>query len=475
MHVAAFLLLITLSADTDHLKAVESRPAVVGETFSSGGTPTANNGPVTVPEPSAKAMEYYNSGNVLWIVSHVIALAIPCLVLFTGLSARMGNLARRIGRRWFFIILAYFVIYCLLDAVLHLPLSYYSGYVRQHAYGLSNQSFGKWLTDSLLGLAVRPGLRRPGGVAAVFVDSPQPAPLVALYGAAVAPGDVFRGVGRAYLGRPPVQSLRSHEGQALGGPDHRPGSKSGNRGQPGLRGEQERRHQRRERLRHRVPKHETDRALGYAAGQARRPAGPLCDGARDGPLCAASRRAGHPGGIRRHPFRTLFGLSAIRALLRRWKERFGFDQLSDVASLPLLLLLVQVISLVFMPVGLAFSRHFEHEADRFALEMTQDNQAAATAFVQLQRENLANPRPGVLFMLWRGSHPSMAQRIEFANDYRPWQRGEPLATACFSEVRRRIPAESPALYRRKRHRQKTEITAVHSPGGSRDGTADAGR
>ena len=117
---------------------------------------------------------------------------------------------------------------------------------------------------------------------------------------------------------------------------------------------------------------------------------------------------------------------AANFLLPRYKDRFGFDQLSDVASLPLLLLLVQAAALLMMPLGLAFSRHLEHEADRFALELTRDNHAAATAFVRLQSENLSNPRPGPLYMLLRASHPSLAERIEFANDYRPWEQGEPL-------------------------------------------------
>ncbi|MGD0896393.1 MAG: hypothetical protein ABR915_01070 [Thermoguttaceae bacterium] len=40
--------------------------------------------------------------------------------------------------------------------------------------------------------------------------------------------------------------------------------------------------------------------------------------------------------------------------------------------------------------------------------------------------NLGNPRTGVLFMFWRASHPSLGRRIEFANDYRPWEQGDPL-------------------------------------------------
>jgi Zn-dependent protease with chaperone function len=117
---------------------------------------------------------------------------------------------------------------------------------------------------------------------------------------------------------------------------------------------------------------------------------------------------------------------AATFLLGRYKDRLGFDQLSDVACLPLLLLLGQLAVLLLMPLGLAFSRHIEHEADRFALELTRDNRAAATAFVRLQNENLSNPRPGPLFMLLRASHPSLGERIEFANDYQPWEQGVPL-------------------------------------------------
>jgi hypothetical protein len=47
-------------------------------------------------------------------------------------------------------------------------------------------------------------------------------------------------------------------------------------------------------------------------------------------------------------------------------------------------------------------------------------------FVRLQQENLGVPRPGLLYTLWRGSHPSLASRVEFANTYRPWETGRPL-------------------------------------------------
>jgi len=97
-----------------------------------------------------------------------------------------------------------------------------------------------------------------------------------------------------------------------------------------------------------------------------------------------------------------------------------------VASLPLILLLAGVFSLIVTPVTMAYSRFQERQSDRFGLEITRDNRAAATAFVKLQTENLGNPRPGWLYKLWRSSHPPIGERIDFCNSYRPWETGEAL-------------------------------------------------
>jgi STE24 endopeptidase len=114
------------------------------------------------------------------------------------------------------------------------------------------------------------------------------------------------------------------------------------------------------------------------------------------------------------------------AVLQRWGDRFGFTTLADIASLPLLLLLISVFSLVVTPLSNAFSRHIEHEADRFGLEMTRANHSAGVAFVKLQEDALANPRPGLLFKLWRENHPPLGERIDFTNEYHPWRDGRPL-------------------------------------------------
>ena len=95
----------------------------------------------------------------------------------------------------------------------------------------------------------------------------------------------------------------------------------------------------------------------------------------------------------------------------------------------MIILLINVLSLVVTPVTNAFTRYIEHESDRFALEITQDNHGGASAFVVLQAENLGNPRAGLIYKIWRSSHPTLADRIDFCNDYRPWETGDPLKYA----------------------------------------------
>jgi STE24 endopeptidase len=113
-------------------------------------------------------------------------------------------------------------------------------------------------------------------------------------------------------------------------------------------------------------------------------------------------------------------------MIERFGDRFGFHELSDVASAPLLLLLFGLVAFALSPALLAIGRHVEHEADRFGLEITRGNHDCATAFAKLQQQNLGVPRPGLLYKLWRSDHPPLGERIDFCNGYRPWETGQPL-------------------------------------------------
>ena len=69
------------------------------------------------------------------------------------LEPRKWSVLKSTGN-WFLTVGLYVVLYLAVIFVVNLPLSFYQGYLRLHAYGLSNQTLGKWFGDKLIGLAV---------------------------------------------------------------------------------------------------------------------------------------------------------------------------------------------------------------------------------------------------------------------------------------------------------------------------------
>ena len=62
------------------------------------------------------------------------------------------------------------------------------------------------------------------------------------------------------------------------------------------------------------------------------------------------------------PINDTHGHAVGDLVLERFGERIGFHALSDVASMPLFMVLLSLFSLVITPAMLAFSRHHEREA-----------------------------------------------------------------------------------------------------------------
>jgi STE24 endopeptidase len=386
----------------------------------------ADSGPVAVPPATLKALRYYQSGNVLWAVDVALGFLIPIAFVFTGFSARLRDLARRIGRNWFFTLVVYFVFFSLINFVIGLPWGYYTEFVRQHDYGLSNQALGKWFGDSLKGLLV--GLV----MGALFLWVPflllkKSKERWWLYTSILAVPFLFLIIVVTPIWIDPL--FNDFGPMKDRGLEQRILALAERAGIEGSRVFE-------------VNKSVDTKAVNaYVTGFGATKRVVLWDTiiAKLTPpelLTVMGHEMGHY--VLGHVPKTVAFFAGLILVtlylahrtagyfLARHSSRMGFDSLADVAALPLLLLLTNLFSFVVTPVALAFSRHHEHEADRFSLEITRDNHALGTAFVKLQTENLGNPRPGFLYVLWRASHPPVGERIDFCNDYKPWEKGEPL-------------------------------------------------
>jgi len=104
-------------------------------------------------------------------------------------------------------------------------------------------------------------------------------------------------------------------------------------------------------------------------------------------------------------------------LIGRTRDRTGVTSLGDEASLPLLALLMTLLGFVAAPAQAAVSRAIERRTDGYALDLTRNGDAYASAMERLAVRALADPDPpsAVVFFLY--SHPPIARRIAAARDH----------------------------------------------------------
>jgi Zn-dependent protease with chaperone function len=109
----------------------------------------------TVPaEKRAKSDAYFEGGYWLVLWNFLLIAAISLLLLGSGISARLRDFAERTTRFKALQVALYAIPYVVIVAVLSFPLGVYSGYLREHAYGLATQTFGPWFGEQLISLAV---------------------------------------------------------------------------------------------------------------------------------------------------------------------------------------------------------------------------------------------------------------------------------------------------------------------------------
>lgn len=107
-------------------------------------------------------------------------------------------------------------------------------------------------------------------------------------------------------------------------------------------------------------------------------------------------------------FLTFYLISVFYDASLSW---FGFEERTDIAALPILILWAMIISLVISPMTNVISRRFEYEVDRYAVNSTGLKDVFVNVLNKLTKQNLGdeNPHPLVEFLFY--SHPSIKKRI----------------------------------------------------------------
>jgi len=105
------------------------------------------------PEQRKVSNDYFEGGYWIQLWEFVYGIGIAAVLLYTGLSRRMRDIGRRVSRPWVQTLI-YGFLWVLAAFLLGLPADIYTGFVREHQYGLATQDFAGWFGDALKGLMV---------------------------------------------------------------------------------------------------------------------------------------------------------------------------------------------------------------------------------------------------------------------------------------------------------------------------------
>ncbi len=364
------------------------------------------------PAARAKSDAYFEGGYWLILWDLVVDLVVAWVFLGTGLSARMRDWTERVTRfRWLQTAL-YSLQYIVIASVITLPWSAYEGYVREHQYGMSNQTLGAWLGDQAKGLAIGLvlGTLAITALYAVLRRAPRTwwlwGSLVliafAMFGAAIAPvylEPVFNKF--TPLPESPLKREILSMARANGIPatdvyefDASKQTKRMSAHVSGLFGTT--RISMNDNLMNRGSNEEIEAVLGHEMGHY--------------VLNHVYKGMVFIGVIIVAAFAALRW--AFAALQARYGARWGIRGVGDVAGLPLLLFLFSAFMFVLTPVTNTLTRTMEEEADNYGLNVARQPDGFAQAALHLSEYRKMKPGPVEEFIFY--DHPSGWNRIHRA-------------------------------------------------------------
>ena len=105
------------------------------------------------PEEKAKlAKKYSKTHHILSLTGSIIFYAVLIILIFTGLSKKILAIAYGYTSNDYITLLIFLGIIGIAESIINFPLNFYSGYILEHKYDLSNQTLSKYFQEKLKGL-----------------------------------------------------------------------------------------------------------------------------------------------------------------------------------------------------------------------------------------------------------------------------------------------------------------------------------
>lgn len=384
------------------------------------------------PAQRARSNAYFEGGYWLLLWDFLSTVAVMWLMLGLRWSSGMRNLAERITRFRPIQTALYWIQFFLVVSILTFPLTVYEGYFREHKYGLLNQTFGPWMREQLIGLVVGLvlgailivplfGLVRRWGkswwvwgaaltiVFLAFVSLIAPVYIAPLF-------NTYKKLADPHI-KDPILTMANANGIPATDVWEFDASRQSNRVSANVSGfASTQRISLNDNLLNRCTLPEIETTMGHEMGHY----------------------------VLNHAYKGLveFGVLVvigfavlnwgIHFALTRWGQKWDIRGITDVAVLPLAVILLSLFFLVMTPVTNTITRTMEYEADMYGLNAAQQPDGEANVDLMLGEYRKLDPGPVEEFVFY--DHPSGRTRITAAMR---WKAGHP-ESASPEEVARAV-------------------------------------
>jgi STE24 endopeptidase len=372
------------------------------------------------PTQRSRSNAYFEGGYWLLLWDFLSTVVVMWLMLRLRWSTGMRNLAERVTRFRPLQTALYWIQFFLVASILTFPLTVYEGYFREHKYGLLNQTFGPWMREQLIGLVVGLVLgailivplfglvRRLGKswwvwgaaltiVFLAFVSLIAPVYIAPLF-------NTYKKLEDPRI-KDPILTMANANGIPATDVWEFDASRQSNRVSANVSGfASTQRISLNDNLLNRCTLPEIETTMGHEMGHY----------------------------VLNHAYKGLveFGVVVvigfaflnwgINFALTRWGQKWGVRAISDVAVLPLAVIVLSLFFFVMTPVTNTMTRSMEYEADMYGLNAAQQPDGEANVDLMLGEYRKLDPSPVEEFLFY--DHPSGRTRITAAMR---WKAGHP--------------------------------------------------
>jgi STE24 endopeptidase len=373
-----------------------------------------------LPEPTSQAIQYQKSQDWFWCADHLMGLAVPLLVLFSGLAGRLAKRCLRMSHeRWFLAITLFAIAYATIDFSLNLPLAFWEGYVNEHHFGLGTGSVGQWLKEQGVGYVVTLVVVSVLTWVPYFFMRATPRLWWLWSAVAFLPVFILMQIVSPIWIAPLTNRFEPLADKSLEAKIDALATRAGIAGATILVKDESRTSK--------LPNAGVRGMFGTTRIVINDNLIELTDEREL--LVVVAHEMGHYVHADVWKFIAIQASLVLagfwlahwlgRAVIRRFDSRWGFGSLSSIASLPLLYLAFNLAVLATTPAVNAFIRNVEHNADLFALDLTHDNDAAMSVIRKAARLYWYVPNPGWFRRNFRTDHPPLDERARFLASYHP--------------------------------------------------------